>query len=208
MKRTMFKTWVPGLAGLMLVSGIAFAAPASPEATPREVIAARYQQMERIIQGGKPVEEMRDEIEASMDGFVDFRELSRLTIRREWPSMKSADQDEFVVLLQTLIARTYAKRFEPDHSLKVVYAGDAEMRKGRARLRTTVSSGKTTADVEYRMHRVGGSGGWFAYDIVIDDVSLMRNYRSQFQKIFQEGGTMETLLVRLRTQTAEDTPGD
>jgi phospholipid transport system substrate-binding protein len=110
---------------------------------------------------------------------------------------------EFAALLQTLISRTYAKRFEPDHSLKVVFDGDAEIRKGRARLRTTVSSGRTTADVEYRMHQPPERAGWWTYDIVIDDVSLMRNYRAQFQKILKDGGSVETLLERLRKQTSE-----
>ena len=117
--------------------------------------------------------------------------------------MKKADRKEFASLLQVLISRTYAKRFEPDRSLKVVFDGEAEIRKGRARIRTTVSSGKTTADVEYRMHQGAATEGWWTYDIVIDAVSLMRNYRTQFQKILRDGGTVATLLERLRKQTRE-----
>jgi len=203
MDRWTMRAGLWALAILLLPCGEASADPAPELAGPREVITQRYAVMDRIIASGAPVEAMRKEIQGSMGAFVDFTELARLTIRREWAGMTKKKRVEFAALLQTLISRTYAKRFEPDHSLKVVFDGDAEIRKGRARLRTTVSSGRTTADVEYRMHQPPERPGWWTYDIVIDDVSLMRNYRAQFQKILKDGGSVETLLERLRKQTSE-----
>jgi len=51
--------------------------------------------------------------------------------------------------------------------------------------------------VEYRLHRPVDKKGWWVYDIIIDDVSLVRNYRAQFHKILKRGG-IKRLLATLR----------
>lgn len=177
-------------------------AAAADSPGPKEVVMARYAEMEKIISNGKPVEAMREDIKSIMEEFVDYRELSRLTVKRSWETFSASEKAEFIGLFKKLIQRNYAKRFKPDSSLKVTYEGEAEMRKGKARLRTTVGSGDISADVEYRMHQIAEKTGWWAYDIVIDDVSMMRNYRTQFSKIVKADGK-EGLFKKLRKQGAD-----
>ena len=76
------------------------------------------------------------------------------------------------------------------------------MRKGKAKLSTTVSSGDITADVDYKLHVPEGKSEWWVYDIVIDEVSMMRNYRTQFAKIWKKDGK-EGLLKTLRNDKTE-----
>ena len=177
---------------------------AETEVTPRGVVEDRYRAIDKIIAGDQSVEAMRDEIKGVMETFVDYRELSRLTIKTHWSELSSKKKDEFISLFKQLIQRSYAKRFKKDKKLQVVYEGDAEIRKGKARLNTEVTSGDTTVEVEYRFHQPESKKGWWAYDIVIDDVSLMRNYRKQFYDILQADG-VDGLFVALRERVEAKT---
>ena len=193
------KAFVFCLLILIMTPGLVIA---ETESTPRGVVESRYAQIDKIISGDQSIEAMREEIKGVMETFVDYRELSRLTIKTQWPELSSARQDEFIALFKQLIQRSYAKRFKKDRTLQVVYDGDAEVRKGKARLSTEVTSGETTVEVEYRFHQPETPKGWWAYDIVIDDVSLMRNYRKQFYDILQADG-VDGLFAALRKRVKE-----
>jgi phospholipid transport system substrate-binding protein len=172
----------------------AVALPDGPAA--RALIVGKYEVIDGIISADETVEKMRERITELMDTFVDFEELSRLTVKEQWDSMTPERRTEYVTLFKQLIQRSYAKKFKPDKKLVVKMADDVEEKQGKARLETTVSSGGTTADVEYRMHVPEGATQWWVYDIVIDEVSLMRNYRSQFQRIIKDSG-VDGLMAKL-----------
>jgi len=186
---------------LVMTPALAFA---ETEITPRGVVENRYGQIDKIISSDQSTEAMREEIKGVMETFVDYRELSRLTIKTHWTDLSSSRQDEFIALFKQLIQRSYVKRFKKDRTLQVVYDGDAEVRKGKARLSTEVTSGETTVEVEYRFHHPETLKGWWAYDIVIDEVSLMRNYRKQFYHILMADG-VDALFVALRKRVKEKT---
>jgi phospholipid transport system substrate-binding protein len=173
------------------------------EVGPKELIATNYAKIEAVIATEKPVEGMREDIKGQMESFVDYRELARLTVKKKWEEFSSAEQTEFVGLVKGLIQRNYAKRFKPDTSLKVTYNGEPAFRKGKAKLSTTVSSGDVTADVDYKMHKPEGKTEWWVYDIVIDEVSMMRNYRTQFGKIWKKGGKT-ALFEKLRKNEVKE----
>ena len=173
------------------------------ELSPKDVIQKNYEQIESVIASGKEVTAMREDIKLQMNGLVDYKELARLTVKKRWEEFSEKEQLEFVGLVQSLIQKNYAKRFKPDTALKVTYNGDAMMRKGKAKLSTTVSSGDITADVDYKLHVPEGKSQWWAYDIVIDEVSMMRNYRTQFSKIWKKDGK-EGLLNTLRENKADE----
>ena len=169
---------------------------------PKGLVVKRYAQIETIISGEGTEDEMREQIKVLMEEFVDYRELSRLTVKTVWEELKSKEQAEFISLFKQLIQHNYAKRFKKDSELTVTYEGEGEIRKGKARLATTVESGDVTADVEYRMHKPEGKDVWWVYDIVIDEVSMMRNYRTQFRKTIKKSG-VKGLFKQLRENVAE-----
>lgn len=164
---------------------------------PKRIIQYQYALFDRLVASGKDVEAMRAEIVRSMDDFVDFEEFARLTVKEQWDSFSDAQKTDYVSLFKQLIQRTYSKKFKPDSRLTVTYHGDAEQKKDRARLKTTIASGGVEADVEYRLLQKSSPTSWWVYDIVIDDVSLMRNYRSQFQRIVKSDG-VDALFAKLR----------
>jgi len=166
-------------------------------ATPKEIVQKNYERIGSVIASGKDIDAMREDIKLQMNRFVDYRELARLTVKNEWSHFSITEKGEFTNLVKDLIQRNYAKRFKPDISLRVTYNGKPVMREGKAKLSTTVSSGDITADVNYKLHVPKGQVDWWAYDIVIDEVSMMRNYRNQFSKILNKSGK-EGLMKTLR----------
>ena len=173
------------------------------EVGPKDVIAGNYAKIEAVIASEKPVDAMREDIKLQMESFVDYRELARLTVKKKWDEFSAAEQTKFEGLVKGLIQRNYAKRFKPDTSLKVTYNGEPVFRKGKAKLSTTVASGDVTADVDYKMHKPEGKTEWWVYDIVIDEVSMMRNYRTQFGKIWKEGGKDALFKKLLKNEVKE-----
>ncbi|NUN15720.1 MAG: ABC transporter substrate-binding protein [Myxococcales bacterium] len=167
--------------------------------SPKGTIDARYQDIEKIISSSVSEDAMREQIRELMETFVDYTELSRLTIKEHWDGLGAEKQKEFVGLFKQLIRRSYSRRFKSDVTLTVKYDGEAVIKSGKAQLKTTVTSGNTTVDVEYRMHQPAGTEGWWVYDLVIDEVSMVRNYRKQFADIIAKDG-IEKLFVNLRSR--------
>jgi phospholipid transport system substrate-binding protein len=181
--------------GEVIISSVKKVANAG--ATPKEIVQKNYERIGSVIASGKDVDAMREDIKLQMNRFVDYGELARLTVKSQWNQFSITEQSEFTSLVKDLIQRSYAKRFKPDISLRVTYNGKPAMREGKAKLNTTVSSGDITADVNYKLHIPKGQIDWWAYDIVIDEVSMMRNYRNQFSKILKKSGK-EGLMKTLR----------
>ena len=198
---------------LAVAAALAIAAPVARAqaadrdlAGPKELIESRNKDIQTIIDSGVDEPAMRGKIVDLMESFVDYQELSRLTLKTEWDKLKPEQQKEFVGLFKKLIHRTYTKRFKANQAFHVDINGDPVLAKGRAQVRTTIKSGDTTADVNYSMFQPGAERpGWWVYDIVIDDVSLMRNYRTQFYRVIQKDG-FEALLAKIRKKT--DAPDD
>ncbi len=185
------------------------ATPEAPVDAPRAIVAARYEQIKGICAESIDEEKMRDKIKALTVDFVDYEEFSRLTIKRQWKDLSKAQQAEFTEWFRRLIQATYARHFKPRQDVSVNYRGDTKFKGGKAQVQTTVSfEGKdtTAVDVDYRFHNrtkdeSGGDGevkpDWWVYDLVIDEVSLMRNYRGQFRKILKRDG-FEALMTKVK----------
>ena len=186
---------------VFLYTGICQAA--ETERTPDQFIFQNHKKIEKIIQSNKSIYEMRQNIRQHMNEFVDFNKFASLTLTRDWQKMSKAKQAEFSKLLKNLISKTYCKRFKPDYSLKVDYVGETEYREDKSRIRTILTTRNITSYVEYRMHQPTSTSEWWVYDIIIDDVSMMRNYRRQFYEILKSGGTVDTIIRRMRKGTIE-----
>ena len=128
----------------------------------------------------------------------DYKEMGKRTLGKHWRKLSEADRDEFVSLFQHFLSRTYAGNVEGYSGEQVEYL--KERKKGDfAEVQTAVTSEKSTISIHYRMLK--GSNAWKVYDVVLDGVSLVKNFRSQFGRII-EAESVEGLLERLRTKTA------
>ncbi len=157
---------------------------AEPDA--KAMVEGKYAEITNIVTTDKTDAGVRTKVVAVLESFTDFNEFGRLTLKRHWDSLKPKQQELFVGKYRQLIHKSYVKHFKANKPLKLTFREDPIYRKGKALVKTRVKSGKTTALVDYKLHPV--KDGLMAYDIVIDDVSLMRSYRKQFGRIMKKDG--------------------
>ncbi len=130
----------------------------------------------------------------------DFGETARRSLGRHWQSRTPAEREEFVRLFADLLELSYISKVELYGGEKIAYAGDSvDGEQATVRTRIVTRQG-TEVPIDYRMLRKGDR--WFVYDIIIEGVSLVANYRSQFNKIIQTSSYGE-LVRRLKTRQEE-----
>jgi phospholipid transport system substrate-binding protein len=131
----------------------------------------------------------------------DFSETARRSLGRHWQGRTQAERDEFVQLFSDLLERSYITKIETYGGEKIQYNGDTaegDQAKVQTKLITKGSGGEIP--IEYRMHKVGDR--WLVYDVVIEGVSLVANYRTQFNKIIQTSSFQE-LMNKMKNKQQE-----
>ena len=130
----------------------------------------------------KPKEAKITEIGNIIGEVFDYTELSKRTLGREWKKMKPDQQKEFIELFKELLQGVYADRLLAYTDEKIVFDKEIELKKGRAEVQSNiVLSDGTKVPIFYRL--TNKSGQWKTYDLIIEGVSLVKNYRSQFKEI-------------------------
>jgi len=130
----------------------------------------------------------------------DFTETAKRSLGRHWPPRTAAERREFVDLFADLLERSYFSKIELYNGEKIVYLGDTvdgDYATVRTKLLTTQGS---EIPVDYKMGRQGDR--WIVYDVVIEGVSLIANYRAQFNKIIQTSSYQE-LVRKMKAKQAE-----
>jgi len=134
----------------------------------------------------------------------DFSETARRSLGRHWQGRTPAERDEFVQLFSDLLERSYIGKIETYGGEKIAYNGDS-VEGDQAKVQTKlVAKGGSEIPIEYRMHKVGDR--WLVYDVVIEGVSLVANYRTQFNKIIQTSSFKE-LMNKMKNKQQELTTG-
>lgn len=142
-------------------------------------------------------EERRVALRGAATDIFDFTEITRRSLGRHWQAATPAEREELVLLFTALLERSYLGRIEQYTGERIAVVGEAldgELATVRTRL---VSKGGTETAVDYRLYRAGDR--WMAYDVSVEGVSLVANYRSQFNKIIQSSSA-QALVKRLRAK--------
>ena len=134
------------------------------------------------------------QIGEEIDSIFDFKELSRRTLGREWKKMKPEQQKEFVQLFKELLQGVYADRLLAYSDQKIIFDKETMLKKGRAEVQSFLqtSDGKKIP-LFYRL--TDKSGSWKVYDVIIEGVSMVKNYRTQFREILSKGSPDKLLQV-------------
>jgi len=126
----------------------------------------------------------------------DFTELSRRTLAQNWKKLNAGQQKEFTDLYASLLEETYANRIVSYTNEKVLYGKEKNLTENTVEVQTTiVTTQKTDIPINYRVIRKDYE--WKVYDVVIEGVSLINNYRTQFKEILANKPP-ETLIDILR----------
>jgi len=130
----------------------------------------------------------------------DINETAQRVLARHWKDRTPAEREEFTQLFADLLERTYIARMDEYGGERIKYlseAIDGKLASVRARILTRTG---TEVSVESRMNLRGDR--WLIYDILIENVSLVANYRSQFDRIVRSS-SYEELVRRLKTKRDE-----
>jgi len=139
----------------------------------------------------------RDTRQAQIRGVIqkrfDFRSMSQSVLGTNWKKASQAEKDTFVSFFSEYLENTYMEAIEAYTDEQVRYAAD-KIREDRAVVNTRIVTATGEIPVDYRMRL--NDGQWYAYDVVIEGVSLVSNYRSVFSTMIQNEG-MDGLLKNL-----------
>lgn len=148
---------------------------------------------------GETAEE-REKLRTIVEEMFDFRRFARVALGRHWQRRTEAEQAEFADLCRRLIVKNYADPKLYTKSEKIEYAG-SEVDSTEGVVRTIVHYKDEQSYIDYRLHPVNEE--WLVYDMVIDDLSVARNNRSQFYKEIRKS-SYEGLVKKLRDKLNED----
>ena len=145
--------------------------------------------------------ERRHMLEEIAAGRFDYAEMSKRVLGSYWKPLAEAQRKEFVEVYKGFLSDRYAGKIEDYSGRKQNVGYLTERIEGSyAEVRTELRSDKTTLPMDYRLSVKDGR--WLAYDIIIDGVSLVSNYRSQFQKIIRES-SYDELVNKLRERAIQ-----
>ena len=133
----------------------------------------------------------------------DFTEISQRSLGRHWQARTPAEREQFVALFGDLLENAYITKIESYSGEKIQYPGDVidgELALVKTRI---VTRQETEIPVDYRMFLNGGR--WAVYDVSIEGISLIGNYRTQFNAVIQRSGYAD--LVAKLAAKRDERPG-
>jgi phospholipid transport system substrate-binding protein len=152
---------------------------------------------EKELKQPAKAEERRQQLEKIVEARFDYQEMSRRALGAPWNTLSDREKQEFVGLFRTLLTNSYADKLETYSGEGVQYLNE-RTEKDYAEVRTKVLSGKTEIPLDYRL--INKAEDWRVYDVVVDGVSLVNNYRGQFTKILR-ASSYSDLVDQLRKKS-------
>jgi len=192
----MFKRYI-----LLAVAGIFLATNACAGVT--DEVKKTVDEVVRIVSDKelkKNDHKRRQMLKKSISVIFDYNEMAKRSMGKHWNQRSAAEKKQFSDLFASLLENSYASKIESYNNEKIIYL--KESRDGDyAEVKSKVVTAKRDEfTLDYRM--INQNGKWMVYDVVIEGVSLVSNYRSQFNKIITSNGYPE-LVKKLQTKTDE-----
>ncbi|MGH7167598.1 MAG: MlaC/ttg2D family ABC transporter substrate-binding protein [Nitrospiraceae bacterium] len=200
--RSAGRTLQAGLRGLVAVTVLVGGASAEPGGAATEAVRTTINEVIRILKDAelkKPgrTEERRRLLEQVIGDRFNYDEMARRALGAQWNKLSDKERQEFVDVFKRLLSSSYADKIDGYSGEQVQYLNE-RLEGDYAEVRTKVTSDKTEIPLDYRL--LNKSGGWRVSDVVVDGVSLVNNYRSQFTKIIRESSYAD-LLEKLREKS-------
>jgi phospholipid transport system substrate-binding protein len=196
------------LSSFVLITTGAAAAVASPGMTPTATIKTKNGEVDKVLRakpekGSAAETKQKDELKKLAATLLDYEELAKKSLAAHWDKLTPAQRTEFTTTFRELIQRNYVNKLRSNLDYGVQYKNE-ETSADQSTVTTVVkvkTEGRTTdAEIVYKLHALGDK--WMVWDVITDEVSLMRNYRTQFNKIITEQG-YDQLIKKLKTKLGE-----
>jgi phospholipid transport system substrate-binding protein len=142
----------------------------------------------------------KDKIRTIAEKMFDFSELSKRTLAQNWSKFTPEQQKEFINLYKSLLEDAYADKILMYTDEKILFTKEISLTEKTAEVQTTVVRKTDEIPINYRV--ILKDSVWMVYDVVIEGVSLINNYRSQFREILANKPP-ESLLETLRKKVGK-----
>ena len=194
----------------LAVAGLALAASPARAGTPLDQLRLQVDRVLKVLDDPelkKPdkAKDRRLVVRKIANDIFDFSETAKRSLGRHWQARTPAEQSEFVLLFSDLLERSYLSKIELYGGEKIQYLSDAVENGDQAKVLTKIVARQgSEIPIEYRMHKKGER--WLVYDVMIEGVSLVSNYRTQFNKIIQTSSFQE-LVKKMKSKQEEFASG-
>jgi phospholipid transport system substrate-binding protein len=169
-------------------------------ATALETVEARTNAVLSILRDPALKEASKEEIRkekvvAALEETFDFNVLARMTLGRNWKDFDIQQKKTFIDLYKQILKQTYLHHLLKYEDEEIVYEKERELSSDKTEVSTSITYNSQKIPVRYRL--IYRNGSWGVYDVIIEGVSLVKNYRTQFEELLQKN-TPDELLDILR----------
>jgi phospholipid transport system substrate-binding protein len=147
------------------------------------------------FKGDASIKQRRENLRKVIYERFSFEKMSQLCLGKHWKDRSDAEKKEFIELFGKLLEETYISKIEGYTNEKVEYLKEVVNDK-KIQINTRIVTEKVEIPIDYRLYQEK-DGSWMVYDLVIEGVSLVNNYRSQFDEILQKDH-FQKLLAELK----------
>jgi phospholipid transport system substrate-binding protein len=185
-----------------------FAVAAAESSGPMAQLKATNDKIDKILKSkpvaGSPEEKKaKEDLKVIVNGLLDYQELAKRSLAQHWDEIGKQKQELFVSTLRELIEKNYVKQLRTNLDYAVSYKNES-LKDGEALVNTVVkvkTRGKSTdSNIDYKLRKEGDK--WLVFDIITDDVSMVKNYKQQFHKIITQDG-FDKLISKMRKKIDE-----
>lgn len=195
------------LASILLITLFLIHTTNATQLSPKEQVKSTVDRVIDILKdpkykGKDKIQQRRSLLRNEISRVFDFEEMAKRSLGVYWKERTPQERKEFVELFKDLLERSYSGKIESYRDEKILFY-DERVEEGRfAEVRTKViTTEKKEIPIDYRLYFDGKE--WKVYDVVIEGVSLISNYRSQFSKIIRNHSYQE-LIKRMKTKQLEE----
>ncbi|HXG51524.1 MAG TPA: ABC transporter substrate-binding protein [candidate division Zixibacteria bacterium] len=193
----------PGIRAALVAAALLAGGLPAAAGEPTEEIRAAISQGVEVLKNAKLGDAQSraaalDRLRRIVYPLFDFPEMARRSLGTHWRRLEPQQQKRFVTVFTALLEATYADKIDLYEGQKVLYVGES-IDQNYARVQTrVVGKDEQSYSVEYRLHRLDGR--WRIYDVVAENISLVNNYRSQFQRVLARS-SFDELIKRMEQKS-------
>lgn len=170
----------------------------APAATPMNTVETNVNQLIEVLgdpalEGEAGRQKKKEAIREISNRLFDFYALSRRTLGPNWKKFKPDQREEFISLYRKLLESIYMDRLLQYQDEKVKFVKEISLGDTRAEVHSAIVAASGDIPIHYKMYRKDGV--WKTYDLVVENVSLVGNYRSQFNSMLSKNSPQKVLDV-------------
>jgi phospholipid transport system substrate-binding protein len=205
--RLVTRVWIVLLLSAFWLGAVGMATAGEPTDLVRQITDQVLKILEDPkLQGPEKQAERQERLHQISNQAFDWQEMARRALAVHWRERTPQQQQEFISLFRDLVERTYINRLESatQEKQEIQYVGE-QVDGSRAAVKTNVLTKRNQqVPIEYRLHKVDGR--WKIYDVLVEGISLVNNYRSQFNRIISSSSYNE-LVQKMKTRQGDELSG-